>query len=129
MVGTGTTGYNGNTDRFGTLLPGTKVMVDHPQSLAMGLDGDLIFADSGNDLIRAYVPSSGHVIDLAGSVVDGVPKAGFNDDGHWADQTELDHPQAVTPTRGGLFIVADSGNQRLRRFGPGPADETGGGAR
>ena len=129
VVGTGTTGYNGNTDRFGTLLPGTKVMVDHPQSLAMGLDGDLIFADSGNDLIRAYVPSSGHVIDLAGSVVDGVPKAGFNDDGRWADRTELDHPQAVTATRGGLFIVADSGNQRLRRFGPGPTDETSGGAR
>lgn len=120
VVGTGTTGYNGNADKFGTLLPGPKVMVDHPQGLTIGLDGDLLFADSGNGLIRAYVPSSGHVINLAGSVVDGVPKAGFNGDGHWADETELDHPLGITPTRGGLFIVADGGNKRLRRFGPGP---------
>ncbi len=124
VVGTGTTGYNGNTDTFGAFLPGTKVMVDRPQSLTIGLDGDLIFADTGNDLVRAYVPSSGHVINLAGSVVDDVPRAGFNDDGHWADETELDHPQGVAATRDGLFIVADSGNKRVRRFGPNPSDET-----
>ena len=61
-------------------------MVDHP-GLTIGLDGDLLFADSGNDLLRAYVLSSGHVINLAGSVVKDVPKAGFNGDGHWADSS------------------------------------------
>lgn len=123
VVGTGTAGYNGDTDQFGNLRPGDKVMVDHPQGLTIGLNGDVLFSDTGNDLIRAYVPSSGRVIDLAGSVIDGVPKAGFNGDDHWADQTELDHPLGVTATRGGLFIAADSANKRLRRFGPVPLDE------
>ena len=123
VVGTGTAGYNGDTDQFGNLRPGDKVMVDHPQGLTIGLNGGVLFSDTGNDLIRAYVPSSGHVINLAGSVVGGTPKAGFNGDGHWADQTELDHPLGVTPTRDGLFIAADSANKRLRRFGPVPLDE------
>jgi hypothetical protein len=124
VVGTGTAGYNGNTDQFGDFLPGNQVKVDHPQGLTIGLNGDVLFADSGNDVIRAYVPSSGHVINLAGLVVDGNPKGGFNGDDHWADQTELDHPLGVSATRDGLFIAADSANKRLRRFGPVPLDET-----
>jgi hypothetical protein len=122
VVGTGTSGYNGNTTRLGTLAPGTSVQVDEPQGLAIGLDGDVLFADTGNHLIRAYVPSSGHVIDdLAGVISNGAPREGFNGDGHWADQTELSRPQAVSPGRNGLFTIADSGNRRVRQFGPSPA--------
>jgi hypothetical protein len=121
VVGTGTSGYNGNTTRLGTLAPGTAVQVDDPRRLAIGLDGDVLFADAGNHLIRAYVPSSGHVIDdLAGVVANGAPREGFNGDGHWADQTELSRPQAVSPGRNGLFTIADSGNRRVRQFGPSP---------
>jgi len=121
VVGTGTSGYNGNTTRLGTLAPGTAVQVDDPRRLAIGLDGDVLFADAGDHLIRAYVPSSGHVIDdLAGVVANGAPREGFNGDGHWADQTELSRPQAVSPGRNGLFTIADSGNRRVRQFGPSP---------
>lgn len=31
-------------------------------------------------------------------VKNGTPQGGFNGDDHWADQTELDQPQAVTAT-------------------------------
>ena len=77
MVGTGTSGYNGNT-KSGLLLPGTQVQINHPQGLSVALNGNVVFADSTNHLIRAYVPptgpSTGHVIDLAGLVSNGVPQ-------------------------------------------------------
>jgi hypothetical protein len=119
VVGTGTSGYNGNTDAFGLRAPGTEVQIDGPAGLAVDLDGKVVFADSGNDLIRAYVPSSGHVIDVvAGVVDDDVPKGGFNGDGHVANQTELQAPVAVTASRGALRLVADAGNRRVRQVGP-----------
>jgi hypothetical protein len=130
VVGTGTSGYNGNTTRLGTLAPGTSVQVDNPRGLSIGLDGNVLFADTGNNLIRAYVPSSKHVIDaLAGVVSKDVPQEGFNGDGHFADKTELDRPRAVTPWRSGLIAIADSGSKRVRQFGPSPLDEGAGRSR
>jgi uncharacterized protein YjbI with pentapeptide repeats len=124
VVGTGTSGYNGNTNAFGSLSPGTAVQINDPQGLSLGLDGDVVFADTGNNLIRAYVPSSGHVIDeLAGLVSKGKPQGGFNGDGHWPDQTELDQPLAVVATGSSLYVIVDAGNRRLRQFGPSPLDE------
>jgi hypothetical protein len=124
VVGTGTSGYNGNSDPSTGLLPGTQVQVNGPQSLSVALNGDVVFADTGNHLIRAYVPSSGSpgsVADpLAGLVSGGTPQGGFNGDNHWADETELDLPAGVTVTRGALLVVADTGNSRVRQIGPSP---------
>ena len=126
VVGTGTSGYNGTTDpNLGNLLPGNQVQIDHPTGLAVRLDGDVLFADSGNNLVRAYVPAQGHVIDLAGLVENGTtPQGGFNGDGQYADNTELNQPQAVTTTSDGryLFWVADTANSRVRLLGPNAAD-------
>ena len=58
MVGTGTSGYNGNSDTYGNLLPGTQVQVNQPTGLSVDLEGNILFADTGNALIRAYVPST-----------------------------------------------------------------------
>jgi uncharacterized protein YjbI with pentapeptide repeats len=121
VVGTGTSGYNGNSDPNTGLLPGTQVQVNGPQSLSVALNGNVVFADTENHLIRAYVPSSGNVTDpLAGLVSNGTPQKGFNGDGHWADNTELDLPAGVTVTRGALLVVADTGNSRVRQIGPSP---------
>jgi hypothetical protein len=69
----------------------------------------------------AYVPSSGHVINaLAGVVADGSPQAGFNGDGRFARETELSNPIAVAARTNGGFAVAEAGNRRVRKFGPGP---------
>ena len=96
-VGTGTSGYNGNTNSLGSLLPGTQVQVNQPGGLSVDLDGNVVFADTANHLIRAYVPSSGHVIDdLAGAITEGgTPQGGFNGDGHWAPDTQLNQPLGV----------------------------------
>jgi len=124
VVGTGTSGYNGNTTRSGQLAPGTQVQINRPGGLSMGPDGDVIFADTANNLIRAYVPSTGRVIDALGGLVSGgTPQPGFNGDGLWADQTKLNQPAAVTMTAGNLYVVADTANHRVRRFGISPLDE------
>jgi hypothetical protein len=121
VVGTGQPGYNGNKTIHGALAPGTAVQVSHPTGLSVARNGDVLFADSGNNLIRAYVPSSGHVINsLAGVVTNGSPRDGFNGDGHFARETELSNPIAVAARTNGEFVVADAGNQRVRKFGPGP---------
>jgi hypothetical protein len=122
VVGTGTSGYNGNCcDSDGDLLPGTQVQVNGPVGLSVDLDGHILFADTGNALIRAYVPSTTYVIDdLAGVVVNGLPQGGFNGDGRCATDTQLLEPWGVTATRGALIIVADSGNRRIRQIGPCP---------
>ncbi len=128
VVGTGTSGYNGNTDEFGLLAPGTEVQVNGPQGLSVDLDGNVVFADTGNNLIRAYVPSSGHVIDAVAGVVDnGTPRGGFNGDAHRATKTQLQGPRSVTASRGALRVVADTGNRRIRQVGPGPVSTLGGG--
>jgi hypothetical protein len=131
VVGTGTSGYNPTTDPdTGLPLPGTSVRVNQPRGLSVGLNGDVLFADTNNHLVRAYVPGPGHVIDLGGLVVNGTPQGGSNGDGRYADQTELNQPQAVTATRSALYVVADTRNTRLRQLGPSPvADQAGEAAR
>ncbi len=123
VVGTGTSGYNGNTNGFGMLMPGTDVEINQPSGLSVDLDGNVIFADTANHLIRAYVPSSGNVIDdLAGVITNGAPTGGFNGDGQWADETQLRAPLGVTATRGPLLVIADTNNQRVRQVGPAPLE-------
>ena len=123
VVGTGTSGYNSNTDpNTGLLQPGTSVQINAPGGLSVDLSGNILFADSGNNLVRAYVPSSGFVIDdLGGMVTDnGTTQGGFNGDCRWADQTELASPISVSATSGAWVIVADAGNARLRMLSPSP---------
>jgi hypothetical protein len=108
----------------------TKVEVNAPVGLSVDLDGNIVFADTGNALIRAYVPPTTHVIDdLAGSVVNDLPQPGFNGDGYCGTETELLEPWGVTATRGALLVVADSANRRIRQVGPCPVSTSVGGRR
>ena len=124
VVGTGTSGYNGDEDNSGSLRPGNQVQINRPGSLAMMINGDVLFADTANNLIRAYVPAFGHVIDLGGLITNGVPQGGFNNDGRYANQTEFEQPQAAVAARGLLYVVADTANKRVRQSGPSPLSES-----
>ncbi len=97
VVGTGTSGYNG-----GSASPATGVQVNRPGSLSVTLDGLVVFADTGNHLIRAYDPALGTVIDdIAGVAGTG----GYNGDGRDAQHTQLNAPRAVTAMRGALYVA------------------------
>jgi uncharacterized protein YjbI with pentapeptide repeats len=121
VVGTGTSGYNGTTNFAGILLPANQVQVNQPMGLALRQDGAILFADSGNNLIRAYVPAYNHVVDVGGLVDDsGTPQGGFNQDNLPANKTELAQPRAVSATGQAvaMFVVADTANGRVRLLGP-----------
>ena len=42
----------------------------------------------------------------------------------WSDETQLHAPLGVTATRGPLFVIADTDNQRVRQVGPAPLETT-----
>ena len=123
-VGTGASGYNGNSDPdFGSLLDGNQVQISDPSGLSVDRDGNILFADTGNNMVRAYVPQSQHVMDPLGGCTDdnGNPQGGNNNGvGMWSDQIELSGPLAVTSTAGPLLVVADTASKRLLQLGPNP---------
>ena len=67
--------------------------------------------------MRGYVPGSGHVVEVGGLITLGTPLGGFNGDGQAADETKFSAPADVAVTGTGQFVVADTANARVRRFG------------
>jgi uncharacterized protein YjbI with pentapeptide repeats len=128
-VGTGTSGYNGNTDSSGyILLDGNQVQISDPDGLSVDGNGNILFADTGNNMVRGYVPQSQHLMDPLGGCVTyanandqiGEPQGGNNGVGQWSDQIELSGPVGLTTASGALLVVADAGNQQLVLLGPSP---------
>jgi hypothetical protein len=70
-----------------------------------------VIADSGHDRIRKVSPS-GRITTIAGTT------AGFAGDGGPATSAKLDDPRDVIALHDGSFLVADTGNDRVRRIAP-----------
>ncbi len=83
-----------------------------PQGVAVALDGGLLIADTANNRIRRVDPQ-GVITTAAGSSA-----AAFAGDGAPATDAALSSPVGVAPLRLGGFVVADTGNDRLRRVTP-----------
>ncbi len=66
VVGTGSRGYNGTVDSNCNFLSGNQVQIDQPSGLAVRSDGAILFADTGNNIVRAYFPGPDTVVDLGG---------------------------------------------------------------
>jgi hypothetical protein len=98
----GTAGAAGLTN--GT---GAAARFDQPSAIAMGPDGDLYVADSGNHQIRR-VTAAGAVTTYAGSTV------GFTDGAPLGAQ--FNRPGGVAIASNGDVYVADTGNSLIRRI-------------
>lgn len=107
--GTAPLAGNGQPGFAGDAGPALAAELDRPEGLAVE-SGRLLIADSGNDRIRA-VDLQTHVI----STVAGTGKRGVSGDGGPAMSAELNDPSAVAVDPAGGFVIADQGNQRLRR--------------
>lgn len=114
VAGTGISGYNGNTSSIGTPLKGTQVQLDGPSGPSVAPNGHVVFADSANGLIRAYVPRTGRVVKLGGLAPGTEPADGPMT----ADNTKLDDPLDAVVTREGRVVVADSGSSSLLLLAP-----------
>jgi sugar lactone lactonase YvrE len=93
--------------------PATEARLNEPRSIAIWRS-TLYIADSMNNRIRAVDLLSGVIRTVAGTGA-----GGFGGDGAPAVTARLAEPRGVAVTPEGDVIVADTGNDRLRRFSAG----------
>ena len=103
VAGTGSQGYDADDD------DADEADLNEPHAVAPLPDGGFLIADTGNHVIRK-VTSGGEI-----STVAGTSSSGFSDGGGQARQAKLTSPTDVVPTPQGGFVIADTGNHRVRR--------------
>ena len=102
VAGTGEPGFSGDGG------PAALAQIDAPRGIAALPDGGFLIADTGNQRVRRVLPD-GTIATLAGT-----GERGFSGDGGPATRAALSNPFSVSPTVDGGFLVADTGNERVR---------------
>ena len=107
VAGTGTVGNAGDDG------PATAAQLSSPGAVAVIADGGFLIADAGNNVVRK-VSAAGVITRVAGTGAAG--NAG--DDGP-ATAAQLTLPGAVAVTAEGGFLIADRGNNAVRKVAAG----------
>ncbi len=115
IAGSGIAGFIGDGG------PAASAMINlaYPGTLTLDAAGDLYFADRNNHRIRKITLSTSVITTVAGTGV-----AGFSGDGTAPAGTALSFPTSLTFDPAGNMIIADSGNNRVRRVRPASALRT-----
>jgi len=103
---------NGEDGSSGDNGPATSAELSEPSGVAVGGDGSVYIADSGNNEVRK-VSTAGIITTVAG---DG--QNGFRGDNGPATSAELSEPTAVAVAGDGSLYIADYTNARIRRVNP-----------
>jgi uncharacterized protein (TIGR03437 family) len=90
----------------------TLANLDNPTAVAVDPNGDVLIADTSNNVVRIVVPS-GIISTFAGNHSQG---AGYTGDGGPATSGELDAPTAVASDSAGNIYVTDSVNNLVRKI-------------
>jgi RHS repeat-associated protein len=106
VAGNGTPGFRGDGG------PATAAQLNGPAGVAVGPDGSLYIADSGNYRVRRVGPD-GIITTLAGN-----GSSGFVGDGSPAAAARLTLPTGVAVGPDGSLFIADFWDHRVRRVGP-----------
>ena len=106
IAGDGTAGFSGDDG------PATaaRINLSYPATMAIDAMGDLYFADRSNHRIRKIVLGTNVITTVVGTGF-----SGFNGDGTAPLATTLSFPCSVAFDSAGNLIIADTGNQRIRR--------------
>ena len=104
VAGTGSSGFSGDG------AAATSAQLNGPVSIAVDASGNLFIADAGNNVIREVVQATGNIVTVAGTGT-----AGFSGDGSLASSAQLNSPDAVTVDANGDLLIADTGNNAIRR--------------
>ncbi len=91
--------------------PATQAQLSQPRDIAVADDGSILVADTGNDRVRRITPD-GTITTVAGV------GAGLTGDGDPARGARLTQPFSVAALPNGGILVADTGNDRVRRITP-----------
>ena len=106
LAGTGTFGYSGDC----ALAPDAQLAF--PQDVALGADGSLYIADTGNHRIR-QVTCEGTIRTVVGTGV-----WGYSGDGGAAVRARLARPRGVSVDREGCLYIGDTENHCVRKVMP-----------
>jgi sugar lactone lactonase YvrE len=114
VAGTGTNGYSGDGG------PATNAELSNPGAVAVDGTGNLVIADTGNNRIRVVAARTGTFYGqkvTAGDIgtVAGNGSYGYFGDGGPASQAEISGPAGVAVDGTGDLVIADTGNNRIRR--------------
>src|ERR1017187_3190979 len=104
---------NGKTAFTGDGGPAASAAVFTPGGIAFDNSGDLLIADSGNEVVRMVTPD-GLIQTIAGIARSG----GASGNAGAALQPQLNNPQAVLVDSGGIIYIADTGNNWIRALTP-----------
>jgi sugar lactone lactonase YvrE len=104
VAGTAAQGFSGDGG------PATLAQLADPTGVAVNASGDVFIADSANHRIRKVTVATGVITTVAGSGV-----AGFAGDNGQATSALLNTPRALTFDSGGIMIIVDSDNGRIRK--------------
>ena len=102
-------GQIGHSGYAGDGSSATEALLTAPQGLTLTPGGDLVIADTGNNVVRELVAGSGEIVTIAGTGV-----AGYNGDGIAATQAQLSSPSGVAVREDGAVAIADTANNRVR---------------
>jgi sugar lactone lactonase YvrE len=111
--------YDGETGIVTTVLGGTSVhdggpateaFVGTPSGIAAGPDGQVYFADSGNQRIRGIDPETGVIRTVAGNGA-----RAYGGDGGPATEAYLGNPGDVSVDSQGRVVIADTRHGHVRR--------------
>lgn len=105
LAGTADQGFSGDGG------PATAAQVNAPAGVAMSPNGDLFFSDTGNNRVRR-ISTAGVITTVAGS-----GRRGSAGDGGMASAAQLNAPQGLAFAADGSLLIADSGNNKVRRVG------------
>jgi hypothetical protein len=106
VAGTADQGFSGDGG------PARAAQVNAPAGLALGADGSLYFSDTGNNRVR-NIRLDGTIATIAGT-----GSTGAGGDGGAATAAQLNAPAGLALTADGGLLIADAGNNRVRRIGP-----------
>jgi YD repeat-containing protein len=104
VAGNGTFGYSGDTGAA------TNAQLYGPSGMAVDGSGNIYFADTGNNVVRMMVASTGIISTVAGN-----GNAGYNGDGGSGTSAELNYPQNVAVDGSGNIYIADTNNNVIRQ--------------
>jgi len=94
--------------------PATDGQLNAPMGVAVDAAGNIYIADSGNNRIRKVDAATGFISTVAG---DGTGT--FSGEGVLAVNAQVNFPKGVAVDNSGNLVIADSGNNRVRRVDSG----------
>jgi sugar lactone lactonase YvrE len=89
--------------------PASQAKLSKPTGLTIDSAGNLFIADTGNNVIREVLSSTGVISTVAGNGM-----SGYAGDGGRADRGELSSPTGVAVDSAGDIFILDSGNDVIR---------------